>query len=123
VSGPVTSSRRVDREDNLLWLNALLPIFAWIAAQQIDFIVSPWVCATGNRWVLYAVTGLALLTAAAGGLGSWRQLRRMGAESGREDEVRARRRFMAGGGVLVAAIFFLAILALAIPAVVHRPCD
>jgi hypothetical protein len=123
VSGPVTSSRRVDREDNLLWRNALLPIFAWIAAQQIDFIVSPWVCATGNRWVLYAVTGLALLTAAAGGLGSWGQLRRMSAESGREDEVRERRRFMAGGGVLIAAIFFLAILALAIPAVVHRPCD
>jgi hypothetical protein len=123
MSGQETSSRRVDREDNLLWLHALLPIFAWIAAQQIDFIVSPWVCATGNRWVLYAVTGHALLAAAAGGLGSWRQLRRMGAGSGHEGELRSRRRFMAGGGVLLAAIFFLAILALAIPVLVHRPCD
>lgn len=118
-----TSVNRVNREDTRLWVSALAPVFAWIAAHQLNFLFSPWVCATGRRWVLYAVTGAALVAAVAGGVASWKSWKELPAEGGSGNPVEARRRFMAGGGLLLALVFSLAIVALAIPAVVHRPCD
>ena len=117
------ASTRGNREEIVLWTAALTPVFAWIAAQQLDFLLSAWVCATGNRWVFHAVTALALLAAAAGGTVSWRRWKELPAEKGREDRVRSRHRFLAGGGLVLAAVFLTAIVALAIPTIVHRPCD
>jgi len=118
-----TSARCGYREEVVLWTAALTPVFAWIAAQQLDFLLSPWVCATGNRWVFHAVTGVALLAAAAGGAVSWRRWKELPAENGRESRVVSRHRFLSGGGLVLAAVFLVAIVALAIPAFVHRPCD
>jgi hypothetical protein len=98
------------------------PVFAWIAAQQLDFLLSPWVCATGHRWVLHVVTGLALLLAAAGGAATWGIWKRLPADDG-TDPTAARRRFVAGGGLLLTAVFLTAIVALAIPVFLRRPCD
>jgi hypothetical protein len=106
-----------------LWFSIFTPVLAWIAAQQIGLILAPWICATGRRWVLYPVMGLAFLAAAAGGAATWRRWKRLPAASEDEDAASTRRRFMTAGGLLMAALFLLAILALAIPAFVHRPCD
>jgi hypothetical protein len=116
-----TTSRKI-AEDGRLWVFVSTPVFAWIAAQQLDFILSPWVCATGHRWVLLVVTGLALLLAAAGGLATWKVWKRLPADD-RDDPTVARRRFVAGGGLLLTAVFLTAIVALAIPILLHRPCD
>jgi hypothetical protein len=115
------SSRPTDGEVARLWLPALAPAFAWIAAFMLNVVLTPWICSTGQRWVVFAVTGLALVAAAAGGLGSFRTWKEL--EEQRETPLRSRKHFMAGGGVLLAAVFLIAILAMAISAVIHRPCD
>jgi hypothetical protein len=40
-----TSVNRINREDTRLWVSSLAPVFAWIAAHQLNFLFSPWVCA------------------------------------------------------------------------------
>src|SRR5256885_12345114 len=56
---------------------------------------------------------------------SWKELP---AEKGREDRVRSRHRFLAGGGLVLAAVFLTAIVALAIRSEEHTselqsPCN
>lgn len=105
------------------WLLGFIPVVAWIAAQQISFMVSGSICASGHRWPLQAVIGAAFLVAAAAGILGWRDWRRLSRSRGTQDSIAARRRFMALGSVLLAGISLAAIVALAIPAIVHRPCD
>jgi hypothetical protein len=111
------STRRVEREDVLLWLFAFTPVLAWTAAQQLSFLATRSICATGQRWVLYLVEGPAFAAAAAAGAASWTKWK------GLADVTPTRRRFMALCGVLLAAICAISILSLMIPAAVHRPCD
>ena len=111
------SARRVEREDVLLWLFAFTPVLAWIAAQQLSFLATRSICATGHRWVLYLVMGSALAAAVSAGAASWTKWK------GLADGIPTHRRFMALGGVLLAAICAVSILSLMIPAAVHRPCD
>ena len=111
------STRQVEREDVLLWLFAFTPVLAWIAAQLLSFLATRSICATGHRWVLYLVTGSALAAAAAAGAASWTKWK------GLANGIPTHRRFMALGGVLLAAICAVSILSLMIPAAVHRPCD
>jgi len=123
VTGAKAPGARERRDALGLWFSIFTPVFAWIAAQQVGLILSPWICATGRRWVLYPVMGLAFLAAVGGGAATWRRWKRLPAASEGEDAALMRRRFMTAGGLLMAALFLLAILALAIPAFVHRPCD
>src|SRR5204862_2029178 len=111
------ASRRVEREDVLLALFAVTPVLAWIAAQQLSFLATRSICATGHRWVLYLVMGSAWAAAAAAGAASWTKWKRS-AHGGP-----TYRRFMTLGGVLLAAICAVSILSLMIPAAIHRPCD
>ncbi|HEY6066827.1 MAG TPA: hypothetical protein VIY96_11770 [Thermoanaerobaculia bacterium] len=118
------SAGRDDRLDARLGLSALTPAVAWISAFMVNVLLSPWVCATGERWVVPAVTLVASLAAIAGGIASWRTWKELPGEEGEgDDPTGARRRFMAAGGILLSVVFLIAILALAIPGVVHRPCD
>jgi hypothetical protein len=116
------TNRVRSREDWALWLSFLAPIGSWVAAQQVSFILSPWVCNTGRRWVLYVVMAAALAVAAAGAAASARETLRQ-PEDAADDPVRSRRKFMALGALASSAFFFVAIVALAIPVFVHRPCD
>jgi hypothetical protein len=111
------STRRVAREDVLLWLYAFTPVLAWIAAQQLSFLATRSICGTGHRWVLYLVMGSGFAAAAAAGAASWTKWK------GVADGTPMQRRFIALGGVLLAAICAVSILSLMIPAAVHRPCD
>jgi hypothetical protein len=116
-------SRRDLREEVVLWITSFTPAVAWVAAQQTGFILSPWVCATGHRWVLNAVMGAALAAALAGGGATWKSWKSEGNGRGGHAPSRARRRFVAAGGLLLAIVFVTAIVALAVPTFVHRPCD
>ena len=116
------TTRRVEREDVLLWLFALTPVLAWIAAQQLSFLATRSICATGNRSVLYLVMGPALAAAAGAGAASWTKWKALASRKS-EDGIPTYRRFMALGGVLLAAICAVSILSLMIPAALHRLCD
>ena len=111
------STHRVEREDVWLWLFAGTPVLAWMAAQMLSFLATRSICATGHRWVLYLVMGSSLAATVSTGAVSWTKWRVL------VDGSPARRRFMALGGVLLAAICAIAILSLMIPAAIHRPCD
>lgn len=117
------SNRVRSKKDWALWLSFLAPIGSWIAAQQLGFLLSAWVCDTGRRWVLYVVMAAALSGATAGTVASAREALRRRPENGEDDPVRSRRKFMAFGALASSAFFLIAILALTIPVFVHRPCD
>ena len=111
------SNRRIERDDVLVWVFAFTPVLAWIAAQQLSFLATRSICASGHRWVLYLVIGSALAAAVSAGAASWTKWK------GLADGIPTHRRFMALGGVLLAVICAVSILSLMIPAAVHRPCD
>jgi MFS family permease len=118
-----TAERREGHVERRLWLSLFGPAVAWIAAQQLSFYLSPWVCSTGRRWVLLLITGSSLAAAGAGALAAWTIWRALESEKPPPSRESGRRRFMAAGGLLLAVFFVVAILALAIPQAVHRPCD
>jgi hypothetical protein len=118
-----TSTRRELPQDWRLWFSIFAPAIAWIVAQQASFLLTPWICATGHRWVLYLVTGSASLAAIAGAVTAWKSWNDLSADREGSDPARTRRRFLAAGGLLLGAFFLMAILAFAIPGLVHRPCD
>jgi hypothetical protein len=115
-------SRRVEREDVLLWLFATTPVLAWIIAQQASYFVASSICATGHRWVLFLVIGSAVVAAASAGAASWTKWKALASRRS-TGRIAAYRRFMALGGVFLAGICTLSILALMIPATIHRLCD
>jgi hypothetical protein len=115
-----TAAHRLERR---LWVSVFAPSLAWITALIVSFLLSSEICATGRRWILYLVTGSAMAAAAAGAIAGWRTWRRLAGEKPPSELVGARRLFMAAGGFVLALYFALAILALAIPQIVHRPCD
>ena len=50
------SIRRVGREDVLLWLFVFTPVLAWIAAQQLSFLVARSICAVAILSLMIAAT-------------------------------------------------------------------
>jgi archaellum biogenesis protein FlaJ (TadC family) len=108
----------------MLWSGIVLPILAFILQQQASFLLTPFVCHTGNRAVLYVVSVVALLIAAAGGFIARSAFRSVPERPPEElDRTSARRRFMALAGMLTSVLFCLVVIAMAIPGFVHRPCD
>jgi hypothetical protein len=120
---PSDSTRRNAREERRLWFSILVPSLAWATAFTVSFLLASEACETGRRWILYLVTGAGLAAAAAGALEGWRSWKRLEAGRASSESNAARRRFMAVGGLILAMYFCLVLLALAIPQIVHRPCD
>ena len=114
------SSRTPNGTERRLWLSIFAPSLAWITAFTVGFVLASEVCATGRRWILFLVTGSALTAAAWGAATAWHSWKRLERGDGTPGD---RRRFMALSGLLLALYFALVILALAIPQIVHRPCD
>jgi hypothetical protein len=107
-----------------LWAGILLPPFAWFLHQQLSYILVPWACETGRRFILYVVTLAMLLLALGGGLIARQTRQCLG--RGEPDEVGgvlARSRFMAVAGVLSSVMFCLAILAQVIPSFILHACE
>jgi len=102
-----------------LWSGIMAGPAAWAVGLELRYALVPWACRTGEQWVLTAISALMLLVAAAGFFLSWR-----GWQAGEGDDSRPTRvRFMAVGGMLLSAAFFLTIIAGTIPDFFLRPCD
>ena len=114
------STRRVERDDVLLWLLAGIPVVAWIVAQQLGFLATRSLCTNGHRWVLYLVMAPTLSAAAAAGVVSWMKWRAFASKSA--EGIPTYRPFMALVSVLLAAICALSIFSLMIPAALDRLC-
>jgi hypothetical protein len=96
-----------------------VPPAVWFVTLEVDYLLSRWVCATGNRWIysLVAVFALAIIGLAAVGV--------VGGASFADDvgEPDATRRFLALGGLLLSVVSAIGVVALTLPGFVHRPCD
>lgn len=108
-----------------LWFGLLGGHVAWTLHLVASYFVVPLVCATGLDVVLYGITLGALLLALAATFVAWRSWRRLRAVESPGVVALADRRayFMAILGALLSGLFFMVILAQALPIVLHHPCD
>ena len=110
--------------DFALWTGLLAGPIVWLISFEANFALAPWACVFQAKLALYVVSIVALLLAAASGFLAWRQWSALGRElPGDGGGGLPRLRVMALGGVLLSAMFFLVILAQAIPEVVLGACQ
>ncbi len=107
----------------LLWIGVLAGPLAWFLYQQVSYMLATLSCAATATLVLHAMTAVALLIALAGAGIAWKSWRRTGGEwPARSGGTVARSRFMALGGLLLSALFFLVIVAQGLPNFFLSPC-
>jgi hypothetical protein len=112
------------KRDLALWTGVLAGPVAWLTSFQANFALAPVACVLKGKLALYAISVVALLLTAAAGVVAWQQWTGAGKEwPGQGGDTTARVRIMAIGGVLLSAMFFIVILAQAIPEVILAPCE
>jgi hypothetical protein len=89
------------KRDLVLWLTLLASPAAWFLNLNAKFALTQW------KPALFAISGATLAVAALSGSVAWREWRNTGPDE--------RARSMALGGVVLSGLFFLVILAQAIP--------
>ena len=107
-----------------LWAGVLLPPIIWALQMQINYWAVRGACARGGNIRLYSVTSIALLMIIFSGLSAWIGARR--SNDGRRVEWGAlvsSSRFMFALGLLDCAVFFMAVMAQSIAAIVFHPCQ
>ena len=106
------------------WIGLLLPPITWALQMQFNYWLVRGTCARGSNAALFAVTLISLLLVMLGGFSSFLGWRRVGEKwpSSFGDRV-TRDRFMAVMGLLMAAMFFVVILAQGVGATVFHPCQ
>jgi hypothetical protein len=107
-----------------LWVGLLLPPIIWAVQMQINYWAVRGACVRGSNIRLYSVTITALLLIVCSGLWAWTDARRSGF-GGRVEwgTVISNSRFMLALGLLCCAVFFVAVVAQGIAAVVFHPCQ
>ena len=112
------------RTEGRLWIGIAVPLLAWAVEEQASMLLADWVCRTGNKTVLFLIAATCLAAALAAGRAAYGAFREVPEEP--DDGTRrvpGRQRFLALLGLLASSFFSLAILASAVPGIVHRPCD
>jgi hypothetical protein len=108
----------------ILWAGVLAGPIVWLLSFEANYALAPWACTFQAKLGLYLVSLAALVLCAGSTLMSWRQWGELGREwPGGGGDVLSRSRIMAIGGVLLSAMFFLVVLAQAIPAVLLEACE
>lgn len=105
-----------------LWAGVLLPAAAWAAQLSVLYGMSAAVCAPPRAWPFYVVSLAALGLSGWGGRISFTLRQASSDEPEDAPDSMGRGRFMATGGMLLSAVFSLAILAQIIPILLLDPC-
>jgi hypothetical protein len=107
-----------------LWSGLLVAPFAFLLNLQVSYMLVPFVCATGRVFWLHLAAGGSLMLAALGLLISWHNWQKAGREWQSEaGSVTARSRFLSVMGLLMSALFCIAILAQWIANFIVGPCQ
>ncbi len=107
-----------------LWTGILGPPIVWYADLTASYPLVHPACHSGSMLSLHVVTVLALLLVAGSGLTAWTCLRSVPADASTQGGWPVdRSRFMALVGLGSSALFFLAVIAQAIPRWVLGPCQ
>jgi hypothetical protein len=107
------------------WMGVLAGPVAWGVHMQTNYSLVSWVCRNGGEIFLHVVTILALVITALGAFAAWRGWQDGAAEEAETDGGGrlSRARFMGALGLLVSAMFFLLIIAQAIPSFMFQACQ
>jgi hypothetical protein len=112
------------KRDVILWTCVLAGPIVWLFSFEANFALAPWACTLQAKIGLYLVSLAALILCAGSGLLAWREWSALGKEwPGGAGGSEARSRIMAVGGVLLSAMFFLVVLAQAVPEVLLQACE
>jgi hypothetical protein len=112
------------KRDLALWAGLLAGPIVWLFSFEAKYALAPWACTFQAKIGLYLVSLAALVLCAASGVLAWRQWTELGREwPGGGGGALPRSRIMAIGGVLMSAMFFLVVLAQAIPEVLLQACE
>lgn len=104
-----------------LWIALLGPPVVWLTHFQINYLLVPWVCAHGHRYLLPVVSVATLLVLAALGRLAWRSWSAAGPQlPGARNDTATRTRFLALLALLGNGLFFLLTVA---QACAHRFID
>ena len=106
-----------------LWGGVLIAPAAYFLQLCVAYGLVYWVCRSGSSFVITLVTLLALALCVFGGFLAWRSWQKVGAEySDDKGDAVNRTRFMAVGGLVLSALFFVSILAQEIPNWIVEAC-
>jgi hypothetical protein len=107
-----------------LWIGLLLPPIIWAGQMQLNYWAVRGACVRGSNLRLYSVTVIALLLIAFSGLCAWTGARRSGAgERVAWGALVSNSRFMLALGLMSGVVFFIAVLAQGIAAIILHPCQ
>jgi hypothetical protein len=128
AQGFIESESRIEGTSSLenlaLWAGLLGTAVIWFVQLECNYALVPWACSTGNNWALYVRSVVFLVCGADPGWIAWRCLGAAEQDKGadRESTSGGRRCFMAMAGLLMSGMFFLLMLAQAVPNFFIHPC-
>jgi hypothetical protein len=107
-----------------LWTGVLAGPIVWLFSFEAKFALAPWACTFQSEAALYSIAIAALILCAASIALSWHEWRTLGAQSHNEAEgATFRSNFMAIGGIVLSAGFFVVVLAQWFPDLMLRACE
>jgi hypothetical protein len=110
--------------DLSLWTAVLGAPTLWLCHLQLSYMLVPWCCTSGKRWVLHLVSLFFLLLTLGGGALALREYRNAGSPTASEHTrpPLGRAALLSVVGMMSCALFFLAILFQAIASFILGPC-
>ena len=107
-----------------LWTGILAAPIAWALDEGIGYSLVPHACSTGHGYVLHVTSALCLLVAAVAFLIAFRMFILVPPSSTEDGgDPSSRSRFMAIAGMISSAVFFMVMIAEAIPRFILSACD
>lgn len=126
---PSSTSRRAwheSRRTAALWAGLLAGPLVWLAALEVNYVMSYVACESSAAWMLHAVNAVSAGIVGLAGWLAWRsgparsEEHATSPDSPATTELRAR--WMSAGGVATSLWFILVILAMEIPVAMLPPC-
>lgn len=108
------------KTDIVLWTCILAPPTAWMLNLETNFALAPLACTTGSKFMLQAVSAVALIIAITSAVTSWMQWEKLPVE---HNPTQQRARTLALSGILLSAMFALVIIAQTLPHFILSPCE
>jgi hypothetical protein len=109
--------------DGVSWTGLFAGPLAWFLEQAVSYVLVPWSCDTGRHLPLHLVSPAALLLVLAGGVLSWRDWSRRRQASSEDAQADGRAHFLAATGLLMCALFALAVLMEGAATFYFDPCQ
>lgn len=120
-AGRIPPAGQRAREQAPLWFGLFGAPAAWGTHLGLSYLIVPHVCATGQTFWMHLITAVTAVIAALGVVTAWR-VRRAAPRADTGPEVADRSGFLGLAGVVLSALFFLALLMGGLQPLLIDPC-